>query len=115
MSRWREGATYRYLGRDEIVCARRYFDGALEMVDLRYAAPVAAAPDGSAVEPEVFTRTARTLAPCVVPRVIDTLGGVCRPDACDHRYGGEPLLADAGPHAGRLCCRSCGGPLWAER
>lgn len=102
MSVWRAWRTYDYYG-TPIRCVRRWFDGTLEMVDLVYAAH---STDG----PDVLTRTARTLAPCVRPRVTDTLGGVTRPSACDHAWYGA-LIADAGPNAGLRCCSACGGAV----
>ena len=96
MSTWIEGKTYDYYGQP-IVCVRRFFEGPLEMVELQ-------AYGGSCI------RAARTLAPCVVPKVTETLGGVCRPDACHHDWYGT-VRANAGPHAGMLCCEGCGGAL----
>lgn len=101
MSTWVEGGRYRYYDVGDLVCMRRYFEDSLEMVDLAFAVEAPRAP-------EVFTRTARALAPCVVPRVTETLGGVRRADACDHR-GYPRVLANAGPHAGHQCCEACGG------
>jgi hypothetical protein len=97
MSRWEEGRAYDYYG-ETITCARRWFDGPLEMVEL-----LPPSIDGPCI------RTARALAPCVVPQVTETLGGVTRPDACHHDWYGR-VLADAGPHAGQLCCEACGTP-----
>jgi hypothetical protein len=99
MTVWREGATYDYYGQ-AIACVRRYFVGPLEHVDLAFV--------GQRAQPQVFTRTARALAPCVRPRVTATLGGVSSPASCEHDY--VTIVADAGPHAGAVCCVACGCP-----
>lgn len=105
MSTWTAGRTYDYYG-VPLVCARRWFDGALEMVDLRHAR--AATRDGDP-PPQIFSRSARALAPCVKPRVTETLGGVTRPETCPHeRYA--RVVANAGPHSGAECCEACGAP-----
>ena len=105
MSTWVEGRSYDYFG-DQLVCVRRYFEGSLELVGMAFVVPAVV---GAEPASEVFTRTARTLAPCVFPRVTETLGGVTRADACDHRYYGR-VRANAGPHAGLECCDACGAP-----
>ncbi len=111
MSTWIEGRTYDYYGQP-LTCLRRYFDGALELVDLTFYVEAPA-------EPESFTRAALTLAPCVIPRVTETLGGVLRPDACRHEQSlaGEParLIANAGPFAGHECCALCGSAIEGAR
>ncbi len=107
MSTWVEGRTYDYYG-TPLVCRRRFFVGALEHVELSGLDSLA--PDGSVAESARFIRTARALAPCVTPRVTETLGGVLRADCCDHRHYGR-VTANAGPHAGRVCCDACGGPV----
>lgn len=109
MSTWVEGRRYSYYG-EPLLCVRRYFEGPLELVDLCFAEEVAVVgmENASAVSP-VFTRTARTLAPCVLPRVTETLGGVTRPESCHHDWYGR-VTADAGPHAGQSCCEACGTP-----
>lgn len=75
MSRWISGKTYDYYG-DKLHCRRVFFDGHIEMVELAF---VVAAPE----EPKPFIRAARTLAPCVSPRVTETTGGVEVPDGCE--------------------------------
>jgi hypothetical protein len=112
MTTWIEGRVYNYYGAP-IVCMRRYFEGALELVDLVYQEPLAA---GEVVRSPAFNvRTASALAPCVVPRVTETLGGVMHPVACDHHQGvsGEParVRANAGPFNGRECCQLCGSAV----
>jgi hypothetical protein len=110
MSVWIEGHRYNYYGRT-LLCVRRYFEGCLELVDLASEEALRLFADGAtAAESPTFTRTARALAPCVLPRVTRTLGGVTRPDRCDHRYC-EHFEADAGPNAGRVCCALCGGAV----
>ncbi|MFA7295652.1 MAG: hypothetical protein WC211_00530 [Dehalococcoidia bacterium] len=94
MSTWQEGRVYDYYG-TPILCERRYFVGSVETVDLSSGG-------------KTITRTARALAPCVTPRVTTTLGGVLSADYCDHRTYGR-ATADAGPHAGAVCCIACGG------
>lgn len=107
MSAWQEGRTYSYYG-TPIACRRRWFEGALELVELVYAVT-------ADERPAAIVRTAAAIAPCVVPRVTDTLGGVYRADMCEHRQNlnGEPrrVIANAGPFAGRECCALCGGAL----
>lgn len=107
MSTWQVGRVYDYYG-TPIRCVRRWFDGALELVALQYVGLGDVV--GAGAEPHPFVRTARALSVCVVPRVTETLGGVYRGDACEHleRYG--RVLADAGPHAGKVCCMACGTP-----
>lgn len=102
MSVWQPGRTYDYFG-VPIVCLRRWFEGPLEMVDLAQvvAAPATATP---------FTRTARALAPCVKPRVTETLGGVLNFAFCDHRHHPR-VVANAGPNGGLECCSGCGAPI----
>lgn len=102
MSVWQPGSTYDYYGQP-VICVARYFAGNMEMVDL--AVPVAA---GEALT--TFTRTARTLAPCVSPRVTETLGGVTRAEFCHHDWYGSHR-ANAGPHNGLVCCEACGAPI----
>lgn len=106
MSRWIEGRVYAWRGGEpHITCARRFFDGCLEMVELHHGAqgPLAG------FFTHIDVRTARAAAvPMITPTVTETLGGVTRADLCDHRYG--QLMADAGPFAGRLCCEACGAP-----
>lgn len=111
MSTWEIGRRYDYYG-TPIVCVARYFDGALEMVDLAFVR-TAQAPGGEAAMSESFTRTALALAPCVRPRVTETLGGVTRCDLCSHDGGVErrPLVvANAGLFVGLPCCPLCGAP-----
>jgi hypothetical protein len=107
VSRWQEGLTYDYYG-VPLTCVRRYFDGPLEMVELR--PPTQTPGDVLACASEPIVRTARTLAPCVKPRVTETLGGVTNRDYCDHRGFGR-VVADAGPNAGKECCDGCGCAL----
>lgn len=107
MSTWREGRTYNYYG-TAIVCVRRWFEGPMEMVELK--PPDAVTADGTVVSFTSCIRTACTLAPCVVPKVTETLGGVCRPDACHHKWY-PTVRANAGPNEGRVCCTSCGAPV----
>lgn len=94
---WKQGQVYDYYGA-KLRCTNRWFDGALEMVLLCYESNEFG-----------FVRCARTLARCVIPRVIDTLGGVTRPDKCHHDWYGK-VTADTGPFAGRECCTACGTP-----
>lgn len=111
MSTWVEGRVYDYYG-TPVRCVRRFFVGPLEHVELEHAdARIAVGAEPTPLQRCV--RTARALAPCVVPRVTDTLGGVCRPDACHHDWYAA-VRADAGPNAGRVCCTSCGAALAAE-
>lgn len=102
MSTWQAGRMYYYYG-DPLICWRRFFEGNLELVE--FAHPVAIGESLS-----TFTRTARALAPCVMPVVTETLGGVTNPSTCDHRDYGN-LRANAGPHRGHMCCEACGSPL----
>lgn len=103
MSVWIEDRRYDYYGQP-LRCLRRWFDGCLEMVDLAFDVPV------GCVGREIFTRTARTLAPCVFPRVTTTLGGVTTPAFCAHG-GFTALVANAGPNHGLSCCSGCGSRL----
>jgi hypothetical protein len=105
VSVWVEGRAYDYYGK-RIVCARRYFQGPLELVDLAFESAAVA---GGGARPPVVTRTAHALAPCVLPRVTETLGGVRAPGHCDHRHY-RRVTADAGPHVGAVCCEACGEP-----
>lgn len=106
MSRWVEGRCYDY-GNTPVLCVRRWFDGPLEMVDLAH---LQAAVVGGEAKHETFTRTARALAPCVIPRVTATLGGVTVPGSCEHAQYPR-VMADAGPNAGHVCCEACGTRL----
>lgn len=121
MSTWHVGRTYNYYGR-ELRCVGRYFDRLLEIVALQNADE----PWDGQMPPyradllnvcgmipghPAFFRAARTLAPCVLPRVTETLGGVMNAAFCRHDLGKERLIADAGPNAGKLCCGLCGGEI----
>lgn len=113
-SRWVQGGEYDYFGRT-IRCVRRWFDGSLEMVHLAFAGedldralPLPGRGVAHLSPAEGGARTARAIGPCIEPPITETLGGVRRPDACDHRY---PLVAaDGGLFAGRRCCSACGVP-----
>lgn len=100
MSTWAEGKTYDYYGRP-LVCARRFFVGQTELVALHWPAVAPALP-------EPFIRTARALAPCVLPIVTETLGGVTHPETCHHDWY-PTLTASGGPNDGLRCCSGCGG------
>lgn len=104
MSTWVDGRIYDYYGR-QLRCLRRFFIGPLEHVEL--VDEVLAAAAGGPAESPSFVRTARALAPCVLPRVTETLGGVTAPEFCNHDEH-ERVRANAGPHLGRLCCEACG-------
>ena len=103
MNRWAQGREYRTRAGATKVCARRWFEGekgTLEMVELR-------------TEPQPGVEligTARNLGDVVHPPITETLGGVYRPSACEHLDSFGRVLADAGPHAGAVCCRACGAP-----
>lgn len=75
MSTWIVGRSYDYYGR-RLTCTRRWFerDGRLEMVELQD--DVVLMPDGSEIRQAPFVRTGLALAPCVLPRVTETVGGV---------------------------------------
>ena len=110
MSTFKVGRVYSKFGRESFICIRRHFGGVagcLELVDMQQADRRVTA-DGTEAVYEVFTRTALTFACGTVPPVTETLGGVRRPDFCDHRYFGR-VLANAGPNAGHVCCAGCGG------
>jgi hypothetical protein len=107
VSTWVEDRVYDYCGQ-KIRCVRRYLEGCLELVDLQLAEQHQAS--GADIEPVTITRTARTLAPCVVPKVTETLGGVLRAGACDHRHYGR-VIANAGPNAAKECCDACGDAI----
>lgn len=122
MSTWSVGRVYDYYGR-ALRCVGRYFEGPLEMVALQNSDE----PWDGAMPPyradllnvcgmipghPAFFRAARTLAPCVFPRVTETLGGVMRPDACRHDSG--RLIANDGPYRGQVCCELCGAGLGEE-
>lgn len=107
MTTWVEGRTYDYYGAP-LTCVRRYFEGTLELVDLAFPIAAVAVAEGCS---QHFTRTARTLAPCVKPEVTETLGGVLRADACAHHESFARVTANAGPNAGKLCCSACGGEV----
>ncbi len=100
---WMIGKTYDYYGRS-IRPVARSFDGALELIAFEFVPPI------NTAEGKVWVRTAMTLAPCVVPRVSEWLGGVCGVDNCKHWSEYGTTIAKHGPHAGQLCCMGCGGP-----
>lgn len=117
MSVWIEGKVYDY-GGTQIICLRRWFNGPMEMVDLASPTdPRAATSYTASVDDPPFAgvcvRTALALAPCVRPKVTNTLGGVLAPWGCDHRHY-RHITADAGPRAGKVCCTACGGPVDAS-
>jgi hypothetical protein len=102
---WEIGCVYNYYGKS-IRPVSRMFHGALECIEFECVPPC------MTEEGPTWLRTARALAPCVVPRVRETLGGVMRADVCRHDWpDARPFVSRFGPHAGRLCCPSCGGPV----
>lgn len=109
----REGAVYDVPAwRGQVVVVRRFFEGALELLELAWhPRPVVVNESGAAREDvgQRFVRTARVLAG-LTPEVTHALGGVMRPTACDHHPSYGRAVADAGPHAGTLCCLGCGAP-----
>lgn len=115
VSAFEEGRVYRGLDGQPILCWARRFTGALgtcETVALATTDDSCWVENGKSVP--FIVRTARAAADVVVPRITETLGGVFRPDLCDHysikKRGPDLVTANAGPHAGRVCCSLCGAP-----
>lgn len=116
MSTFQVGKVYRYLhaGPDReqyLVCEARWFAGGcgtLEMVRMRPPSEMLA--DGTEVTYAACERTALVFSGGALrPAVTATLGGVYRPDMCEHLLRFGRVLANAGPNEGKLCCAACGG------
>jgi hypothetical protein len=117
---WKVGRVYDYYGQ-ALRCVDRYFEELLEVVALQNAdEPWDGLPPsyrltlfnicGIIPGKPAFFRTAE-IGKCMRPQVTDWLGGTMRAELCRHDWHKEPVLANAGPNSGHLCCRSCGARL----